>query len=581
MADSDLPGTPPVSPLPLSDAAAVPVTTGSSAAPPVPPPRIPNWQGRAAQLQAEYVAGGGYPFLTQYIRSLPYYIDDATRDFGDDLYDQILLDCQVSPAIRLLKESALESGVRLEPAVQTDQTEAVPDDEEIGEYKPARSKTGQFRPKTDDEKDKEDKKKRDKEDADLAEEITDFCEKDLLDLERPFVEVLYEMLDAVALGNKVAEQVYEPRRDEDGKVRVHLKALKVKPRKTTAFVVDPFMNVVGVLGLIPGMAFPVITNQIVAQTDKIPNLLPRNKFAVLTWDGKGNDPRGNSLLRPVYNPWFLKKHTIAEYARYLVKFAGPSLIGYTAQNAQPVPAQDALGNVIPGQPLVSPEQMMLSTLLSFSQGTAAVFPFGAKVDPLMMSGDGGAYLKAVTLFDQQITKAILCQTLATESPSHMTRAAAETHQDVLDIVVIHIKAMLAAMIRFDILRNLVTYNWGKDVARRLTPKVHLAGVPQHNWASDASAVATLVSSQFLDRSQFPELDARLGLPRRSPTPEGPAGPGGAMPGKPGMPGMPGGLPGKPGGNGQPQPGQPPATFSMSRPPRVNLLMNQRTIRRAS
>ena len=108
----------------------------------------------------------------------------------------------------------------------------------------------------------------------------------------------------------------------------------------------------------------------------------------------------------------------------------------------------------------------------------------------------------------------LADVLATEEGVHMAKAASETHQDVLDLVIHHVKMAVGRMIRSDILRPLVRYNWGEEAARRLTPKVVLSSTEKHNWAKDASAVSALASSQYMDPSQYREMDARLGLPRR-------------------------------------------------------------------
>jgi hypothetical protein len=177
--------------------------------------------------------------------------------------------------------------------------------------------------------------------------------------QRPFLDVLYEMLDALAFGNKIAEQIYDLDRDDDGKPRLFIKALKIKPRVSTAFVVDAYQNVLGVLALLPGRGYPVVTGSVIGDPSKIPNLLPREKFAIFPWNAHDGDPRGTSLLRAVYNPWWLKIQVWGEYAKYLAQFAGPSLIGYTAPGQVAVPPMDALGNPIPGAPLITPEQAML------------------------------------------------------------------------------------------------------------------------------------------------------------------------------------------------------------------------------
>jgi hypothetical protein len=417
--------------------------------------------------------------------------------------------------------------------------------------------------------------------AKLAKEICDFCTDVLENLEgRSFVDTLYEMLDAVALGNKVAEQVYDMGKDMTGKTRVILKALKIKPRNSTAFVVDAYLNVIGLVAILPGRGYPVTVGTVMGTPDKIPNLLPRNKFAILTWAAKEGDPRGSSLLRPVYNAWWSKLQMMGEYMKYLAQFAGPSLVGYTAPGAVSVPQTDALGNVIPGAPLITPEQAMLTALLAFKNSTVIALPNGSKVDPITAGGNGEAFKSAFTQYNGEISKGILCQTLATEEGVHQAKAASETHQDVLDLVINHVKLVLARMIRHDILKPLVQYNWGEDAARRLTPKVTLASTEKHNWAKDAAALSSLVSAQYLDKSQYREMDARLGLPKRAPGSENqqPAGPEGGPPGAPpggppgAPPGMPpgappgappGGLPGAPPGG---LPGAPPGAPPGGKPP---------------
>jgi hypothetical protein len=492
-------------------------------------------------LTSEYVAGGHQSYLAAYLRALPQWIDDTTRDFGDDLYEQMLLDPQVNSGVRLLKLCVLSNGIRIDPAIDYDPVTDEFETEDVRVNRQERDNQGRYYPKSDDEKKDKDRRDRIKKDARLAEEIAQFCHENLTNLTgRSFVEVMYEMLDAMALGNKVAEMTYRHEKDDDGNVRMWLDTLKVKPRKTYSFVVDPFINTIGLMALMPGTAYPLMAGSIISDPSLTSNILPREKFAVLTWAGTAGDPRGNSLLRCIYNPWFIKRNTIGELAKYLSQFASPSLLGFTAKDAQASPPTDAMGNVIPGMPAITPEQAMLNSLLAFRNGTAACFPFSSEVRPLQMSGDGAAFYKAIETCDKQIAKGILCQTLATEEGEHQARAASEMHQDILDLVVLHVKAVVAAMIHNDILRPLVAYNWGDDIARRLTPKVHLAEVERHNWAQDAAAVSSLVTSQFLDVSQYEELDAKLGLPKRKNPPQprqgGGAPPGGGLPPPP-MPGQ--------------------------------------------
>src|ERR1035437_1317850 len=70
-----------------------------------------------ATLVNEYLAGGGYQWYANYVRSLPQYIDDLTDDFAADFYDRMLLDADCRSAVNIIKSSVLDDGLHLAPAV--------------------------------------------------------------------------------------------------------------------------------------------------------------------------------------------------------------------------------------------------------------------------------------------------------------------------------------------------------------------------------------------------------------------------------------------------------------------------------
>lgn len=67
---------------------------------------------KVSQIQAnpkfEYVSGGSWSWTASYLRSLAWYIDDTTRDLGDDLYDRMSLDPQIADG----HQTGAGSGVR-------------------------------------------------------------------------------------------------------------------------------------------------------------------------------------------------------------------------------------------------------------------------------------------------------------------------------------------------------------------------------------------------------------------------------------------------------------------------------------
>jgi hypothetical protein len=282
-------------------------------------------------LTAEYVAGGtgdSGSWFAATARSWPHWIDDLTRDYGDDLYERLLNDAVVAAAIETLKSAILEEGVTLTPGV----TDA---------------------------------------DADgfaLAQNIHASAERMLADLDPALDDVLADMLAALALGNRVAELVYAVRRD-GGSSRLMLAALKVKPRANLSFVVDAYTNVIGILAVEPGRpSLPASSTLPIDPANPPPNFHPRSKFAVLTYRPKDGDPRGTSVLRPAYTAWNLKRQVYQEYLKYLVQFATPSVVGTTAPGAGYEPVLNDAGQ--PTGQTQTAQQALLTQLKLFRNATA-------------------------------------------------------------------------------------------------------------------------------------------------------------------------------------------------------------------
>lgn len=436
---------------------------------PFPQPFPPMESPGLDQLRREYVAGGGWAWYGQVARTLPNAIDDVTADFGDDLYERMLFDPQVSAVSTIFKASILETGLTLTSAVK--------------------SKTHV--------------------DFDLAAEIANEAESMINEFDGSLSDVLWNLLDCVVFGNKVAEQTYRvDGAQKDGRKILVLDKLKVRPRRSTVFAVDIYLNLVGLLIRVPPNATPWAGTMMFGPENEPFNLVPPHKFVITNFRTKDGDPRGTSILRAAYSPWWRKQQIIPEYLKYISQFAGPSLIGYVAPNATPQPDPNN-----PSAPPVTAEQVMLAAMLSMKSGTAIALPNGAQVDPLLMQGDGAAFLRAIDHCDQQITKAVLTQELATEEGKHMARAAAQVHQDILDTLVRQSKFAFAEQLRRQLFKNWVSYNWG-DKARHLAPMIGLGEAILREQSTLWTACSQMAGQGYLAPSQLRKLDELVGLPIR-------------------------------------------------------------------
>lgn len=444
---------------------------------PVAPSIVPRAPTRD-ELLREYVAGGRSVWMGEMARALPASIDDITADFGDDIYERMLFDPQVSSCITVFKASILETGPSI-TSVVTDK-----DDPEF----------------------------------DKAKEITDQAERMLSDLEQSFDDTLWDLLDSVALGNKVAEQNMQLGRSMKGDREIYLlESIKTKPRDATLFAVDAYINLIGLLarwngaGIVtPGTLFEL--PGIGRGSKPTPyRIIPPRKFAISTFRPRNSDPRGTSILRSSYSPWWRKQQIIPEYLKYLSQFAGPSLIGTTPEGA--------LSSIDPADPtvVINPQQVMLAALQELRNGAAGAFPFGSQVKEIAMQGEGAAFLKGMAQCDQQITKGVLTQELATEEGRHMARAAAQVHQDILDTLVRQGKIGAGMMIRNQIFRNWVRINWGEQY-EHLSPRADFGAAEERDQPAMWQSVAALVASNFFSADQMQALDKKLGLPVRQENP---------------------------------------------------------------
>lgn len=435
-----------------------------------------TFQPIPADPNREYVAGGFLPWYTAYqtgLASLPLPIDALTADLGDDTYERMMTDPQVNAVLGVLKTAILEDGPTLRPAI---------DDADQDGYEQSKM-------------------------------LVDLCERQIDNLEVSLNDVLYDMLSAIAIGYRVAEEVYDLDSTYTGRTEIVLRRLNVKPRQNVAFVTDVYGNVVGILPAQPGQ--PLTHGAILSDSDRA-RILPRSKFAILSFRPKDNDPRGQSVLRTAYNPWWSKQTLWPEYLRYLAQFASPSLDGECA----PVPpGGDGLvpiydSNGYPTGTYQTAEEAYLQRLLLFRNGTAIARPSGSKLNVLWAQGDGKAFLNAFELFDKQIAKAILYQTLATEEASYGTRSQGSIHETILGTQIRQIKQSVARMLYRDVLQQIVIAN-GTPQDRTLTPYPSLGEAETQDLPSLWNAVAALRRANYLDPSQYPDLDAMLNLPPRA------------------------------------------------------------------
>lgn len=440
----------------------------------------------------EYASGGFYGEEVNII--LHRHSDVLMSKFGDGIIATMLRDPEVSKCETVIKVSTLSEGITFFPAVP----------------KPAPlPPTPKAGTESIEEKRKRLTREKEIERYERAEKYADFATRAIENLDTSLVTIMDNMLDALVYGNKIAEQTYKEEYDADfGRTLFTLSSIRVKTRESTRFVVDKFRKLIG---------FEVKIKNKDGNIES--TILPREKFLVLTFRGKDGDPRGKSILEPVYNAWYLKMQLWPEYLRWLLQCAIPSLVGYTAPAAESVKtylknpdgslARDAQGNPI----YEVDTESLLRALVQVRNNTAIALPNGAKVEPINNTVSGDPFKGMRDVLNEEIEMGILLQTLATSEGRNMSRAASETHMSVLDLLIVFIKGMVIDMIRNDMLKPLFKINF-ENFDMSLLPKVSLGDIERRDWANDAIAIATLWKSGFMGDSQKVGYDMYLNAPER-------------------------------------------------------------------
>lgn len=444
---------------------------------------------KVRDVTEEHIAGATDAVYSKLRRTLPQYIDGPTQSFGEDTYERMLTDPDVAAAFDILKDAVLADGVNLVCAVECPEDTETADPEEVKAHE-------------------------------RSEELRQFVQRNLDGMAVPILEIADELLDGLAYGHKVAEVVMKPG-DGDDAGRLVVSAIKPRPRQNLAFVVDNFNNTLGVMvktgdGIHSVSTAPAMLT-LTEELGALPNFVPIDQLLVFRWRAKNGDPRGSSILRPAYNPWYIKTQVYPDYYKFLRQFASPSLIGKTPEVGTGfVPQVNADGTPILGTDnvpsVVSATSALLTTLLTFLNSTAMVVPGGTDVELLFSQGDGKAFLDANDYFGRQISLAILKSTRLNQEAQHGSKADSATAQDVSGTRIKRIRQALQECLN-QLSRWLVSLNYGPDDVK-LAPQFSLAGQEAHDWVSELGAISTAYASGFIHDSQIPQLDKRLGLPER-------------------------------------------------------------------
>ncbi|MGI6295473.1 MAG: phage portal protein family protein [Armatimonadota bacterium] len=309
-------------------------------------------------------------------------------------------------------------------------------------------------------------------------EIADFVRFALVDMRGSILNVLYNVLDALAKGFSVLEINYHIFEDGPHKGRVGIASIKAKDPSIFSFDTDEFLNVRSLKRTGPGPSQQV---------------LPSDKFVVYSHMPRYESPYGTSDLRAAHKHYWSKDVLTRFMNLYLEKHGSPT----------------AKGSYKRGTPKQAQEEL-LRVLDKIQQQTAIVIPDDVKVELLEAGRSGEAgYLQAIEWHDKQISRAILCQTLMTDEGVRVgSYALAKVHLDVLKMCLHKLKRDLEeAVMREQVIKRLVDFNF----SAKSYPTFSLGPLEDADVAQLTEVIGKLVDGQVIKPDEE-WIRGYLGLP---------------------------------------------------------------------
>ena len=280
-------------------------------------------------------------------------------------------------------------------------------------------------------------------------EIAEFVEAQLGGIEG-FEDIMLDLLDAIGKGFAVSEIMWSY---DEGHVVVD----DIRSRHQKRFFWDSIDD-----------SFKVRTQEAPEGIE-----LPKNKFIVHKYKARSGHPSRAGVLRVVAWMYLFKNYTLKDWVAFCEVFGMPLRLG----KYQPGASEDD-------------KRALMQALVAIGADAAGIFPDGTAIEFVNTEKTSSTdlYERLARYCDEQVSKAILGQTLTSDSGGG-SYAQSKTHNDVRhDLTVADCKA-IAATLRRDLIRPLVLYNFGED---KRIPYLRFDAEESEDLTQTATVIGTLI-----------------------------------------------------------------------------------------
>lgn len=206
--------------------------------------------------------------------------------------------------------------------------------------------------------------------------------------------------------------------------------------------------------------------------------LPENKFILHRYKARSGHPSRAGILRVVAWMYLFKNYDIKDWIGFAEVYGLPLRLGKYAPGAS---EED--------------KRALMQALVQIGADAAGIIPDGTSIDFITTEKTSSIdlYDRLARYCDEQISKAVLGQTLTSDSGGG-SYAQSKTHNEVRhDLTVADCKA-LAATLRRDLIRPLVIFNFGED---KRVPYLRYDCEEAEDLQQTATIVGTLIQQTGL------------------------------------------------------------------------------------
>jgi phage gp29-like protein len=286
-------------------------------------------------------------------------------------------------------------------------------------------------------------------------EIAEFIKEQINSIEN-FEDIQIDLLDAIGKGFAVSEIIW----GFDGKGHTVIKDIRSRHQKR--FFWDSIDD-----------SFKVRTAE---HSEGI--MLPENKFILHRYKARSGHPSRAGVLRVVAWMYLFKNYDVKDWVSFAEVFGLPLRLG----KYQPGASEDD-------------KRALMQALIQIGADAAGIIPDGTSIEFITTEKTSSTdlYERLARYCDEQISKAVLGQTLTSDSGSG-SYAQSKTHNEVRhDLTVADCKA-LSSTLRRCLIRPLVLYNFGED---RRVPYLRYDCEEADDLKETAEIVGTLIEKTGL------------------------------------------------------------------------------------